>query len=62
MCEVVAYLRKEDQEDLLLKDVEIIRPEKGKIFLKSIFGEQKWVSAEIEEIDLINHKITLVQR
>lgn len=62
MCEASAYLQREDQEELLLKDVEILRPEGGKIFLKSIYGEQKLISAEIKEIDLINHKIILVQK
>jgi len=62
MCEASAYLQREDQEELLFEDMEIIRPERGKIFLKSIYGEQKLISAEIEESALINLKIILVQK
>lgn len=62
MCEASAYLQREDQEELLFEDMEIIRPERGKIFLKSIYGEQKLISAEIKESALINHKIILVQK
>jgi len=62
MCEASAYLQREDQEELLFEDMEIIRPERGKIFLKSIYGEQKLISVEIKESALINHKIILVQK
>jgi predicted RNA-binding protein len=60
MCEASAYLIEEDgKEDLYLKDVDIVRPEDGKLYLRDIYGEQKVIEAEITEINLLNHRIVL---
>ncbi|MDH7500789.1 MAG: CooT family nickel-binding protein, partial [candidate division NC10 bacterium] len=50
------------REDLYLKDVDIVRPEAGKLYLRDIFGEQKVIEAEIQEINLLNHRIVLKKR
>jgi predicted RNA-binding protein len=63
MCEASAFLISEDgKEDLYLKDVDIVRPEEGKLYLRDIFGEQKIIEAEIQEINLLNHRIVLKKR
>jgi len=59
MCQSNAYLERDGQEELVLEDVGLIRPEGGKILLISIFGEEEIVDAEIKEIDLLHHKIVL---
>jgi len=59
MCQSNAYLERDGQEELILEDVGLIRPEGGKILLISIFGEEEIVDAEIKEIDLLHHKIVL---
>ena len=60
MCESNAYLNKEDSQELLLKDVGIIKPlEEGKLFLENIFGEELTVKARIVEINFQEHKIVL---
>ena len=59
MCEANAYLLKDGEEEMLLEDVDLLRPEGESIFLRSIFGEQKTVSARIKEIRLMDHKIIL---
>ena len=59
MCEANAYLLKGDKEELYLENVDIIRHEEGKIFLKNLFGEQKIFEGEIKEISLLKHKIVL---
>jgi predicted RNA-binding protein len=60
MCEASAYIIEEDgKEDLYLRDVDIVRPENGKLYLRDIFGEQKVIEAEIKEINLLNHRIVL---
>ena len=60
MCEASAYIIEEDgKEDLYLRDVDIVRPEGGKLYLRDIFGEQKVIEAEIKEINLLNHRIVL---
>ncbi|HEX9920429.1 MAG: CooT family nickel-binding protein [bacterium] len=63
MCEASAYIIEEDgKEDLYLKDVDIVRPEGGKLYLRDIFGEQKVIEAEIKEINLLNHRIVLKKK
>jgi len=63
MCEASAFLISEDgKEDLYLKDVDIVRPEAGRLYLRDIFGEQKVIEAEIQEINLLNHRIVLKKK
>ena len=60
MCESTAYLMAESgEEELLLEDVAKLVPAQGKITLISILGETKEVSAEIDHIDLMKHRIVL---
>lgn len=59
MCEANAYINQDGKEELYLENVDIIRPEDGKIFMKNLFGEQKFFEGTIEEISLIKHKIIL---
>ena len=59
MCESSAYLKKGDQDELLLEDVVMLVPEPGKITLTSLLGDKKVVQAEIDHIDLMKHRIVL---
>ena len=61
MCEANAYIIKEGREELVLEDISIIRPEKDELYLQNIFGEQKRVKAQIKEMNLIDHRIILVE-
>jgi predicted RNA-binding protein len=62
MCEATAYLLKDGQEELILKDVDVIEPDGDSVRIVNIFGEQKVVKAEIHSLNLINHKVLLVER
>jgi predicted RNA-binding protein len=62
MCEANAYVYKEGSEELYLENVDIMRPEDGKIFLKNLFGEQKVFEGEIKEISLLRHRIVLEKK
>jgi predicted RNA-binding protein len=62
MCEATAYLLKQGQEELVLKDVDVIEPEGDNLRIVSIFGEQKVLKAEIHSLNLINHKVLLVEK
>ena len=62
MCEANAYILKNGQEELLLSEVDIIEPEGDGLRLVSIFGEQKLVKADIQQINLVNHKIILKEK
>ena len=59
MCQSNAYLERDGQQQLIIEDVGLIRPEGDKILLISIFGEEELVDANIKMIDLIHHKIVL---
>ncbi|RPI36313.1 MAG: CooT family nickel-binding protein [Nitrospiraceae bacterium] len=62
MCEANAYIFENGKEELYLENVDIMKPEEGKIFLKNLFGEQKIFEGEIKEISLLRHKIVLQKR
>lgn len=60
MCEANAYLKKSEEESLMvMENVYNLKPESGKILLENIFGEQKLIDAEIRQISLMEHKILL---
>ncbi len=62
MCEANAYVYKDGSEELYLENVDVMKPEKGKIFLKNLFGEQKVFEGEIKEISLLRHRIVLEKK
>ncbi|MBS1115436.1 MAG: hypothetical protein H6Q94_1165, partial [Nitrospirae bacterium] len=49
MCEANAYIFENGKEELYLENVDVMKPEEGKIFLKNLFGEQKVFEGEIKE-------------
>jgi predicted RNA-binding protein len=59
MCEANAYVYENGKEELYLENVDIMRPEGGKIYLRNFFGEQKVFDGKIKEISLLKHKIVL---
>lgn len=59
MCETNVYIYKNGKEELYLDNVDIIKPENGKIYLKNLFGEQKIFEGEIKEIELLKYKVVL---
>lgn len=62
MCEANAYVIKDGEEELYLENVDIMKPEEGKIFLKNLFGEQKVFEGQIKEVSLLRHKILLEKK
>ncbi|MDA8174056.1 MAG: CooT family nickel-binding protein [Nitrospiraceae bacterium] len=59
MCDLNAYLLKEGKEELFLENVDVIRPEGDTVYLKSLFGEERWFEGAIKEILAIKRKIVL---
>jgi len=59
MCESNVYIEKDGKEELYLENVDILKPEDGKIFMRNLFGEQKYFEGSIKEISLIKHRIIL---
>ncbi len=62
MCEAAAYILKDGKEELLLQDVDLIEPDGENLRLVSIFGEQKVIKATIQSLNLVNHKVILVEK
>ncbi len=62
MCEANAYVYKDGKEELYLENVDIMRPEEGKLYLKNLFGEQKVFDGDIKEISLLKHRIVLEKK
>ncbi len=62
MCEASAYWLKNGKEELLMNEVDKIEPDGDNLRLVSIFGEQKVVKAAIHSLNLINHKVFLVEK
>lgn len=59
MCETNVYIEKDGKEELYLENVDILRPQQGKLYMKNLFGEQKFFEGTIKEISLNKHKIIL---
>jgi predicted RNA-binding protein len=53
---------KDGKEELLLADVDTIEPDGEYLRVISIFGEQKTVKATIHSLNLVNHKVVLVEK
>jgi len=62
MCEANAYIYKDGKEEMYLENVDIMRPEEGKIYLRNLFGEQKLFEGTIREVSLLHHKIVLEKK
>ena len=59
MCELKAYLYKEGKEELYLENVDILRAEGDKIYLKSLFGEEKVFEGRIKEVNIRKNSVLL---
>lgn len=62
MCEARVYIEKEGTLEELMSNVVTIKPENDKLVLTDLFGEQKFVDAEVKEIKLLDHKVVLKER
>jgi len=58
MCEASAYILRDDQEELILKSVDVLEPQDtGGFLLVDIFGNQKTIKAKLKRMNLVEHKI-----
>jgi len=62
MCEARVYIEKEGELEEFMDNVVTIKPEKDKLVLTDLFGEQKFVDAEVKEIKLLDHKVVLKEK
>lgn len=59
MCEANAYLVADGDETLVMESVDYVTPEGEGVKLVNIFGEQKFLRAEIHSLSLVDHKVFL---
>ena len=60
MCEANAYLVEDGKEELYLERVDKIVPQPdGTLLLEDVFGQKKFIHAQIKEMALVDHKIIL---
>ena len=57
MCLAKVYLSKNGQNGLILEDVTLMQSEGEKLYLRTIFGEQKELDATIKEVDFQHSSI-----
>jgi predicted RNA-binding protein len=62
MCEAKAFLLEGDDHKLIMEAVDTIEPEEDGVRLINIFGEQKFLKAQIYSLSLTDNKVFLRQK
>jgi predicted RNA-binding protein len=62
VCDLKAYVRNNDREELVLESVNLIRSEGGEVILRNLFGEEKRVRGEVREVSLAKNRVVLEPR
>jgi len=61
VCDLKAYLRKNDKEELLLESVNLVRAEGEEVVLRNLFGEEKRVRGVLKEVSLVRNRLLVEQ-
>ena len=61
MCDLKAYIKKNDKEELLLESVNHVIAEGGEVILRNLFGEEKRVRGEVREVSLVKNRLIVEQ-
>ena len=59
MCLSKVYVDKGDKKELLMEEVASLKAEGKRLLLKTLFGEEKKIEANIRQIDFMTHSIFL---
>ena len=59
MCLAKAYLRKDGEKEFLMEEIAFMQIGGKKLLLRTIFGEENEVEADLKEIDFANSNINL---
>lgn len=58
MCEASAFMKKNDQIELLMENVDLVTPGGPELWhLVSLFGEQMTVAGRLESMHLVEHRL-----
>ncbi len=59
MCDLKAYVKQNNREDLILESVNLVRAEGGEVILKNLFGEEKRVRGLVQEVSLVKSRVVI---
>lgn len=59
MCQSSVYIIRNGKEDLVMEDVNLVKPQDGELLLVGMLGETKQLKARIKELQLMDHRILL---
>ena len=59
MCLSKAYVDRSGRRELLMEEIVSVEFRDGKLLLKTLFGEQKEIGANIREVNFLTHDIFL---
>jgi len=59
MCEANAFLLEGDDHKLIMEAVDTVEPQDDGVRLSNIFGEQKFLKAQIYSLSLVDNKVFL---
>ena len=59
MCESSVYIREDDEEILFFDSADVVRVDGNRVYMRNLFGEEKYYEGELEEVLLSKHKIIL---
>ena len=59
MCLSKAYVVTDGRRELLMEEIASIEFGEGKLLVKTLFGEQKEIKADIRQINFLTHSIVL---
>ena len=59
MCDLKAYVKQNNREDLILEAVNLVRTEGGEVILKNLFGEEKKVRGTVQEVSLVKNRVVI---
>ena len=59
MCEANAFLIEGDDHKLVMEAVDTVEPQEDGVRLSNIFGEQKFLKAQIYSLSLVDNKVFL---
>jgi predicted RNA-binding protein len=61
VCDLKAYVKKNEKEELLLDSVNQVRAEGEEVVLRNLFGEEKRVRGVLREVSLVKNRLIVEQ-
>ncbi len=59
MCDTTAYVMDDAGEEMVMENVDFLRPEEGGVYMKNLFGETMVFEGRIKEVSLRTGRVVL---